>query len=123
MNRPEQLSIEKSVAGRRAVRFAKPAKPAAAWLPEGALRKTPPRLPEMGEFEVVRHYTRLSRLNFCLDTNFYPLGSCTMKYNPRATRRSRGWTASRHAHPCAPDAAVQGTLEVLHGGWSSCCAR
>lgn len=114
MNRPEKLSIEKSVAGRRAVRFAKAAKPAAAWLPESLLRKTPPRLPEMGEFEVVRHYTRLSRLNFCLDTNFYPLGSCTMKYNPRATEEVAGLDGFAGAHPCAPDSAAQGTLEILH---------
>lgn len=113
MKRPEQLSIEKSVVGRRAVRFAKAAKPAAAWLPEGALRKTPPRLPEMGEFEVVRHYTRLSRLNFCLDTNFYPLGSCTMKYNPRINEEVAGLAGFAGAHPCAPDAAVQGTLAAL----------
>ena len=114
MRIPEKLSIEKSVAGRRAVRFAKASKPASAWLPEAALRKTPPRLPELGEFDVVRHYTRLSRLNFCLDTNFYPLGSCTMKYNPRATEEVAGLDGFAGAHPGAPDAAVQGTLEVLH---------
>ncbi len=68
----------------------------------------------MGEFEVVRHYTRLSRLNFCLDTNFYPLGSCTMKYNPRATEEVAGLDGFAAAHPGAPDSAVQGTLEVLH---------
>ncbi|HAL92047.1 MAG TPA: aminomethyl-transferring glycine dehydrogenase subunit GcvPB [Verrucomicrobia bacterium] len=113
MNRPEKLSIEKSMAGRRGIRFAKPSKPASAWLPEGALRKALPRLPEMGEFEVVRHYTRLSRLNFCLDTHLYPLGSCTMKYNPRANEEIAGLDGFAAAHPCAPDAAVQGTLEVL----------
>ena len=113
MNCPEKLSIEKSVPGRRGVRFAKPENPAARWLPEAALRKTPPRLPEMGEFEVVRHYTRLSRLNFCLDTHFYPLGSCTMKYNPRAHEEIAALDGFAGAHPAAPDAAVQGTLEVL----------
>lgn len=95
------------------MRFVQPSKPAAGWLPEKALRKTPPRLPEMGEFEVVRHYTRLSRLNYCLDTHFYPLGSCTMKYNPRANEAAAGLDGFAEAHPCAPDAAVQGTLEVL----------
>lgn len=114
MNAPEKLSIEKSVPGRRGVRFAKPAKPASAWLPAGALRQTPPRLPEMGEFEVVRHYTRLSRLNFCLDTHLYPLGSCTMKYNPRANEEIAGLDGFAGAHPAAPDSATQGTLEVLH---------
>lgn len=114
MNAPEQLSIDKSVPGRRGVRFAKPANPASAWLPESALRKTPPRLPEMGEFEGVRHYTRLSRLNFCLDTHFYPLGSCTMKYNPRVNEEIAGLDGFASAHPGAPDSALQGTLEVLH---------
>ena len=113
MNVPEKLSIEKSVPGRRGVRFAKPLKPASAWLPENALRKTPPRLPEMGEFEVVRHYTRLSRLNFCLDANFYPLGSCTMKYNPRANEEIAGLDGFAETHPAAPDSAAQGTLEIL----------
>jgi glycine dehydrogenase subunit 2 len=114
MNTPEILSIEKSVSGRRSVRFAQPVQPASAYLPEGVLRKTPPRLPEMGEFEVVRHYTRLSRLNYCLDTHFYPLGSCTMKYNPRVNEEIAGLAGFAGAHPRAPDAAVQGTLEVLH---------
>ena len=113
MNTAEKLSIEKSVPGRRGVRFVQPSKPASGWLPSRALRKAPPRLPEMGEFEVVRHYTRLSRLNYCLDTHFYPLGSCTMKYNPRANEEAAGLDGFAEAHPCAPDAAVQGTLEVL----------
>lgn len=114
MNRLEMLSIEKSVPGRRGLRLPAPAQPAAAYLPPAALRKRPPRLPEMGEFEVVRHYTRLSRLNYCLDTHFYPLGSCTMKYNPRANEDFAGQDAFAAAHPGAPAAAVQGTLEVLH---------
>ncbi len=109
----EPLSIEKSVLGRRGVRFAKPSRPAAAWLPEAALRKNPPRLPELAEFDVVRHYTRLSRLNFCLDTHLYPLGSCTMKYNPRVNEEIAGLDGFSGAHPEAPDAAVQGTLEAL----------
>ena len=113
MNPPEKLSIEKSVPGRRGVRFAQPARPASAWLPEGALRKVPPRLPELSEFDVVRHYTRLSRLNFCLDTHLYPLGSCTMKYNPRANEEIAALDGFAAAHPAAPDAAAQGTLEAL----------
>ena len=114
MNASEKLSIEKSVPGRRGVRFAKASKPASAWLPAGSLRRTPPRLPEMGEFEVVRHYTRLSRLNFCLDTHLYPLGSCTMKYNPRANEEIAALDGFAGVHPAAPDAAAQGTLEVLY---------
>ena len=115
MNLLEKLSIEKSVPGRRGIRLAKASRSASDWLPAGALRQRPPRLPEMGEFEVVRHYTRLSRLNYCLDANFYPLGSCTMKYNPRVNEEIAALDGFAAAHPCAPDAAVQGTLAALHG--------
>ena len=113
MTPPEKLSIEKSVPGRRGVRFARPSQPASAWLPESALRRAPPRLPELSEFDVVRHYTRLSRLNYCLDTHLYPLGSCTMKYNPRANEEIAALDGFAATHPAAPDAAAQGTLEVL----------
>jgi glycine dehydrogenase subunit 2 len=95
------------------VRFARPAQPVSTWLPQSALRKTPPRLPELSEFDVVRHYTRLSRLNYCLDTHLYPLGSCTMKYNPRANEEIAALDGFAAAHPAAPDAAAQGTLEIL----------
>ena len=114
MSKSEKLSIEKSVPGRRGVRFAAASKPASAWLAGAALRAVPPRLPELNEFEVVRHYTRLSRLNYCLDTHMYPLGSCTMKYNPRVNEEVAGLDGFAGAHPAAPDAAVQGTLEILY---------
>ncbi len=112
MNKPEELSIEKSVPGRRGIQF--PAPSPSTWLPDAMRRKIAPRLPEMSEFEVVRHYTRLSRFNFCLDTHFYPLGSCTMKYNPRANEEIAGLDGFAAAHPAAPDSVVQGTLEILH---------
>ncbi len=115
MNNREPLSIEKSVPARRGLRFPAPSASAATWLPGVTLRTAPPRLPELSELDVVRHYTRLSQLNFCLDTHFYPLGSCTMKYNPRALEdfaRQAGFVA---AHPAAPDTAVQGTLAALYG--------
>lgn len=108
----EKLSIEKSVPGRRGVRVLPASRPAADWLPERALRQHPPRLPEMSEFDVVRHYTRLSRLNFSLDTHFYPLGSCTMKYNPRVNEAIAALDGFTAAHPLAPTRALQGTLEM-----------
>lgn len=113
MNRPEPLTIEKSVPGRRGIRFSSPARPAAAWLPQGSCRSQPPRLPELSEAEVVRHYTRLSRLNFCVDTHLYPLGSCTMKYSPRIHEEIAELAGFVSAHPAAPEASVQGTLEAL----------
>ena len=115
MNRGEPLSIEKSVPGRRALTFPSPSAPAASWLPGVALRDASPRLPELSELDVVRHYTRLSQLNFCLDTHFYPLGSCTMKYNPRSLEEFARQDGFAAAHPTAPETAVQGTLAALHG--------
>jgi glycine dehydrogenase subunit 2 len=121
MNRLEPLSIEKSVPGRRGLVLARPARPAAAWLPESALRKTPPRLPELSEFEVVRHYTRLSRLNFCLDTHFYPLGSCTMKYNPRVNEEFAGLDGFAGAHPARRMRRCRVRWRCCTG-WSNCWA-
>jgi len=74
-----------SVPGRTACLPAQPKMHAADMLPANLLRATRPALPELGELDVVRHFTRLSRLNFGVDSNFYPLGSCTMKYNPKFT--------------------------------------
>jgi glycine dehydrogenase subunit 2 len=83
---PEPIIFELSAAGRRAPTHA-PGEIAPVRLPEAALRTTPPTLPEVSELQVVRHFTRLSQLNFSIDTHFYPLGSCTMKYNPRICNR------------------------------------
>jgi glycine dehydrogenase subunit 2 len=80
------LIFEQSVTGRTAQAQAPSTLFETSDLPAQLLRKTRPTLPEVSELEVVRHYTRLSRKNFSIDTNFYPLGSCTMKYNPRAHR-------------------------------------
>ena len=79
----EKLIFEHSRAGRSA-EAQYPLAPVTQRVPEALRRSAPPRLPEVSELQAVRHYTRLSRLNFSIDTHFYPLGSCTMKYNPRA---------------------------------------
>ena len=71
-----------SQGGRRASSFAAPDVPNAP-IPDAFARATPPALPEVGEVDIVRHYTRLSQENYGLDTGFYPLGSCSMKYNPK----------------------------------------
>lgn len=109
-----KLSIEKSVPGRRGVRVETPKNAPEAYLPAGYLRKSAPRLPEMSELDAVRHFTNLSRKNYCLDSHFYPLGSCTMKYNPKAYDVLSALEPFAQAHPFAPEEAVQGTLEMLY---------
>jgi glycine dehydrogenase subunit 2 len=83
-------------------------------IPANLLRKTLPRLPEMSELEVVRHYTRLSRQNFCIDTHFYPLGSCTMKYNPRGAHRIASMDGFLQRHPLALESHSQGYLACVY---------
>jgi glycine dehydrogenase subunit 2 len=96
-----QLIFEQSRPGRRAPGQAPAAEPVAG-IPARFLRETPPGLPEVSELQVVRHYTRLSQKNFSIDTHFYPLGSCTMKYNPRACNRLAGLPGFSGRHPHAP---------------------
>lgn len=82
-------------------------------LPANLLRRGKPLLPEVSELEVVRHYTRLSQRNFSIDTQFYPLGSCTMKYNPKACQALARLRQFAFVHPLAMEAAGQGTLACL----------
>ncbi|MGC1379487.1 MAG: aminomethyl-transferring glycine dehydrogenase subunit GcvPB [Candidatus Baltobacteraceae bacterium] len=108
----EPLIFELGQAG-RANRYFEEGKPLANFLPKDVLRDELP-LPENSELDVVRHYTRLSQRTFGIDLGFYPLGSCTMKYNPRvndaiATRREFA-----DLHPYTPDALAQGALEVMY---------
>lgn len=83
-------------------------------IPEALLRKRLPRLPECAELQVVRHFTKLSQKNFSIDTTFYPLGSCTMKYNPRGVHHAASQIGFLNTHPLAPSHAIQGTLYILH---------
>lgn len=82
--------------------------------PEKLLRKKPANLPEVSEPEVIRHYTRLSQWNFSIDTNFYPLGSCTMKHNPRINEEVARYTGFSHVHPLQPDETTQGCLQLMY---------
>jgi glycine dehydrogenase subunit 2 len=77
------------------------------------LAEDPPALPEVAELELVRHFTRMSQRNHGIDAGFYPLGSCSMKYNPRIAERIAALPSYRDAHPWAPASAVQGTLGAL----------
>jgi glycine dehydrogenase subunit 2 len=83
-------------------------------LPEHLRRKQRPALPEVSELQVVRHYTRLSQKNFSIDTHFYPLGSCTMKYNPRACNSLASLPGFLSRHPLAPAGHSQGIMACLY---------
>ena len=83
-------------------------------LPAECLRTASPALPEVSELQAVRHYTNLSRRNFSIDTQFYPLGSCTMKYNPRGAHRAASLAGFQNRHPLAPDSLSQGFLGCLY---------
>ncbi len=82
-------------------------------IPPALLRREPPVLPEVSELQAVRHYTRLSQRNFSIDTRFYPLGSCTMKYNPRAAHAAAILPGFANRHPLAPESTGQGFLACL----------
>ena len=90
-----------------------PEVPAAKLLPDSALAAEPPPLPELTESDVVRHFTNLSQLNMSVDTHFYPLGSCTMKYNPKRNERLANLPGIVDLHPYQPDDSVQGMLALL----------
>ena len=83
-------------------------------LPESLRRRQRPLLPEVSELDVVRHFTRLSQLNFSIDTHFYPLGSCTMKYNPKACNQYAMLPEFLGRHPLAPESHGQGLLACLY---------
>jgi len=108
--------FEKSKSGRGTAYF--PAagpndKPASAYLPAKALRAAPPLLPEVSELEIVRHFTELSHRTFSIDGNFYPLGSCTMKYNPKINEKIAAMAGFAKLHPLQPAETVQGLLEIM----------
>jgi len=83
-------------------------------LPKKSLRKEKPGLPEVDEPTAIRHYTNLSRKNWGIDTNFYPLGSCTMKHNPRANEAAAAVPGFAGLHPLQPEKGAQGALRVMH---------
>lgn len=112
----EKLIFEKGVAGRQGNYVAPLDVPEHALtnlLPEKLIRKQAPLLPELTEGEVVRHYTRLSNLNYGVDTGFYPLGSCTMKYNPKLNEVVAALPGFSSLHPYQPVESVQGALELM----------
>ena len=107
-----KLIYERSQAGRRAGRLPSYDLPPVE-IPEHLRRAAPPRLPEVAEPELVRHFTALSDRNFGIDTGFYPLGSCTMKHNPRVNERVVALPGFRDLHPYQEDEGAQGALELM----------
>jgi glycine dehydrogenase subunit 2 len=105
--------FERSRDGRGDGKIPHPPKDALERIPAAARRATPPALPEVSEPEVVRHYVNLSQLNHAVDTGFYPLGSCTMKFNPKLNEWAARLPGFAELHPLAPDEAAQGTLQLL----------
>src|ERR1700748_1781934 len=116
-SRDTKLLFELSESGRRAHRLPAcdvPAAPAEKLLPAGALAAAPPARPELPEPEVVRHFANLSQLNMSVDTHFYPLGSCTMKYNPKRNERLSRLPGIVDVHPHQTAGNIQGLLELLY---------
>ena len=111
--RLQSTLFEKSRPGRGGGKIPHPPKDALDRLPAAARRHAPPALPELNEPEVVRHYVNLSQLNFAIDTGFYPLGSCTMKFNPKLNEWAARLPGFASLHPLAPDETAQGTLQLL----------
>ncbi|MCS0786753.1 aminomethyl-transferring glycine dehydrogenase subunit GcvPB [Cytobacillus pseudoceanisediminis] len=83
-------------------------------LPEGYLREEEPALPEVSELDIMRHYTALSKRNHGVDSGFYPLGSCTMKYNPKINENVARFNGFAHLHPLQDESSVQGALELMY---------
>ena len=114
----EPLIFEHSRPGRRAVRFPAPSGAARAAadeeppLPASVQRGRAPRLPEVSELDLLRHFNRLSQLNIAIETAFYPLGSCTMKYNPKVNEWAARLTGFSDSHPLDPEGLAQGSLEL-----------
>jgi glycine dehydrogenase subunit 2 len=112
-----KLIFEKSKDGRTGYSLPKldvPEKPIEEMIPESLIRKEEAELPQVYETEVVRHYTNLSRLNHAVDVGFYPLGSCTMKYNPKVNEKISKFDGFAYIHPYQPEETVQGALEIMY---------
>ena len=111
----ESLIFERSVPGKTGMDLPKLDVPAAADTRPAHLRRAGfQALPEVSEVDVIRHFTRLSHWNYGVDDGLYPLGSCTMKHNPRINEKVAGLPGFTDSHPMAPDALVQGNLELIY---------
>lgn len=108
----EPTIYELSSAGRTGVRFPEPDVPL-THLPQSLMREELP-LPELSEVDVIRHFTHLSSLNYCIDSGLYPLGSCTMKYNPKINEDIARLEGFAYTHPLQPESTIQGNLALMY---------
>ena len=108
------MIYERSRKGRRAAAQAPLEKADLSAIPAAMLRDKQASLPEVSEMQAVRHFTQLSQKNFSIDTHFYPLGSCTMKYNPRACNSLASLPGLVSRHPLAPETHSQGFMACLY---------
>ncbi|MFW6262620.1 MAG: aminomethyl-transferring glycine dehydrogenase subunit GcvPB [Thermotogota bacterium] len=117
MSRNNKLIFEKGVPGRIGYSFPKENIPnyrLEEMIPKAQIRENPPELPDCNEVEVVRHFTNLSKLNHSIDNGFYPLGSCTMKYNPKLNETTAMISGFVNLHPYQPPETFQGALELMY---------
>jgi len=116
-NQDQALIFERSIPGRIGYSLPEmdvPELDISSLLPEGYLREENAGLPEVSELDIMRHYTALSKRNHGLDSGFYPLGSCTMKYNPKINENVARFNGFAHVHPLQDESSVQGALELLY---------
>ena len=119
-----KLIIELSSKGRTGYRFPEidvPVTPLKDQIGSSLLRESTPQLPEVSEVDIIRHYNALSKRNFGVDAGFYPLGSCTMKYNPKINEDVGGFPGFTGIHPLQSEESVQGYLEMLYETTKSLC--
>ncbi len=117
MRRDDKLIFEKGAEGRIGYTFPDetiPNYPIEELIPKNQIRGNSPQLPSCSEVEVVRHFTNLSRLNHSIDSGFYPLGSCTMKYNPKINESTAMISGLVNLHPYQPESTIQGALELMY---------
>lgn len=120
----DKLIFELNTEGRIGYRFPRPDVPekkAEQLLKGSLLRKLPAALPQVSEVDVIRHYTELASKSFGVDVGFYPLGSCTMKYNPKINEDVASFSGFTDIHPLQDEDTVQGTLECIHRTIESLC--
>ncbi|MFS0635909.1 aminomethyl-transferring glycine dehydrogenase subunit GcvPB [Mesobacillus foraminis] len=113
----QQLIFEMSSPGRIGYSLPEldvPVKKLEDLIPDGYIREEEPELPEVSELDIMRHYTALSKRNHGVDSGFYPLGSCTMKYNPKINENVARYNGFAHIHPLQDESSVQGALELMH---------